>query len=253
MRPIVLLFAMAALAIAQRFDIASIKADDSNERRNVKWDPDTLTIVNLPLANIMFQAYELAPWQYDFNKFLPLFTQRYDIVAKASGRASRHELQLMLQNLLAERFHMVVHHEERIESVFALVVEKGGHKLQPPAAPDRDGDFDKRLGPNETVQSIVFRNTSMKLLAIILMEAADTSKFRPEEPAQIVDKTELQGGFDFKLEWTLEEPQAGDTAPPDRLPALNAALHRVGLTLKTDKAPIDHLVVDKIDKSPTEN
>jgi uncharacterized protein (TIGR03435 family) len=162
-------------------------------------------------------------------------------------------MQLMLQALLTDRFHMAVHHEQRAERVYALVVEKGGHKLKPPAAPDREGDFDKQLSAGEQRQTIQFHNASMQMLSQVLTETADLSKFRPAEPDTIVDRTGLRGGFDFELEWLPEQLQPGDNIPPDRLPALIGALHKVGLTLKSDKAAIDHLVVDHIDKVPTEN
>jgi uncharacterized protein (TIGR03435 family) len=116
--------------------------------------------------------------------------------------------------------------------VLALIVEKTGPKLDPPAVPDWEGEFDKHLGSPESVQSIVFRNASMGLLCLTVMEVADISKLRPGQPVQIVDKTGVKGGFDFTL-----------------IPALQ----RVGLALKTDKAPLDHLVVDTIDRIPTDN
>jgi uncharacterized protein (TIGR03435 family) len=245
--------AAPAPAAQPRFEVASIRADDSSASRSIRWAADGVTLVNLPLANIMFQAYDLAPWQFDFNRFQQIFVNRYDIVARAPQPVSRHELQLMLQNLVAERFHMRVHHEQRVEPVLSLIVEKTGIRLDPPAAPDRAGEFDKRLGPNEPVQSIAFRNASMELLCLAVMEVADISKLRPGQPVQVVDKTGLKGGFDFTLKWTREEPVPGDATPPDQFPSMIPALHRVGLALKTDKAPIDHLIVDAIDRIPTEN
>lgn len=236
-----------------KFEVASIRADESNAPRSIRWAADGVTLVNLPLANIMFQAYDLAPWQFDFSRFRQVFLNRYDIVAKAPRPVSRHELQRMLQNLVAERFQMRIHHEQRVEPVLALIVEKTGSKLDPPAAPEREGDFDKRLGPNEPVQSIAFRNASMELLCLTVTEVADISKLRPGHPVQVVDKTGLKGGFDFTLKWTLEEPAPGDATPPDRLPSMIPALHRLGLALKTDKAPLDHLVVDTIDRTPIDN
>jgi uncharacterized protein (TIGR03435 family) len=236
-----------------KFEVASIRADESNAPRSIRWAADGVTLVNLPLANIMFQSYDLASWQFDFSRFQPIFLRRYDIFAKAPYPVSRHELQLMLQNLVAERFHMRVHHEQRVEPVLALIVEKTGPKLDAPTAPDREGEFDKRLGPNEPMQSITFRNASMELLCLTVMEVADMSKLRPGQPVQVVDKTGLKGGFDYTLKWTLEEPVPGDATLPDRLPSMIPALHRVGLALKTDKAPLDHLVVDAIDRVPTDN
>jgi uncharacterized protein (TIGR03435 family) len=79
----------------------------------------------------------------------------------------------MLQNLVAERFHMRVHHEQRVESVPALIAEKRGPRLDPPVAPGQEGEFDKLPGADEPVQSIAFRNVSMELLCLTMMEVAD--------------------------------------------------------------------------------
>src|SRR5260370_41878152 len=106
------------------FEVATIKLNESTQRRNVQLDPDTLTIVNLPLVNILFQAYEMPFQQFALGSFDMQMRQRYDIVAKTGHRVSHREMRLMLQNLLADRFHLATHHEERMEQGYALMVDK---------------------------------------------------------------------------------------------------------------------------------
>ena len=60
--------------------------------------------------------------------------QRFDIVAKAAGPVPNDQMRLMIQTLLAERFHLEVHVEAKVVDVYALVVDQGGSKLQPAAA-----------------------------------------------------------------------------------------------------------------------
>jgi uncharacterized protein (TIGR03435 family) len=251
-----LLLAAAITALAQprqAFEVATIKVNTSNSRRNVDFGADTLTIFNLPLANILFQAYEVPFDQMSFGAFELLFHERYDIVAKAAQRVRRDQMKLMLQTLLADRFHLAVHHEQKLVQGYALVVDKDGPKLQTPAEPDSEPDFDKRLGPDVPLQTIKFRNAGMGLLALIVREQADTSKIDRLPPPIIVDMTGIKGGFDFTLEWRREDPATADGAPSARVPLLTGALRKVGLTLKSQKVPIDILVVDHIDKAPTEN
>jgi len=252
----IFMMAAAGLVWAQprpAFEIASIKPNNTDSRRSVQFSPETLTMLNLPLANILFQAYELAPEQYSLGEFEPLFRQRYDIVAKSAGPVPQAQMRLMLQSLLADRFQLVSHRESRMEQAYALVVDKGGHKLNPPAAPNAEADFDKRVGNDSTRQSITFRNAGMPLVASIVRETADMSKVRAGAPPIIVDMTGLRGGFDFTFEWTREETPSGENEPPDRLPAIAGALHKVGLALRSQKVSIDTLVVDHIAKTPTEN
>ena len=236
------------------FEVASIKANNSPGQNSTQFGPDTLTIIHLPLANILIQAYGLPPEQMSFGPFDLLFEQRYDIVAKATGRVRRAQMRLMLQNLLADRFHLVVHHEQKFVQGYALLVYKSGPKLLTPAAPEEEADFEKHLDANVPRQTIQFKNATMALLAQILMEAGDMSKLRQGGSSPtIVDMTGLKGGFDFTLEWTREEAAVGDTDPPERLPAMIAGLHKLGLTMKSQKVPIDILVVDHVDKEPTGN
>jgi uncharacterized protein (TIGR03435 family) len=161
-------------------------------------------------------------------------------------------MQLMLQTLLAERFHLSLHHEEKLEQGYALIVDKDGSKLQAAAAPADEQDFEKRLGSDVQRQTIKFKNAGMPLVASLLMEQADTSRTHPGPPPRIVDMTGLKGGYDFTLEWDRPEPDA-DGVLPERLPALIGALRKVGLSLKSQKVPVDHVVIDHVDKAPTGN
>jgi uncharacterized protein (TIGR03435 family) len=210
-------------------------------------------MVHLPLANILIQAYGLPTEQMSFGAFGPLFEQRYDIVAKAGGRVRRNQMMLMLQTLLGERFHLAVHHEQKLVPGYALLLDKDGPKLQAAAAPDEEAAFDKRIDAKALRQTIQFKNATMELLAQILMETADMSKLRPGPSPMIVNMTGIQGGFDFTLAWTWEEAAAGETDPPEKVLPMIAGLHKLGLTVKSQTVPIDILVVDHVDKAPAGN
>ena len=69
-------------------------------------------------------------------------TERYDVQAKAAAAASPHEIRLMLQALLAERFQLRLHRETRTMTGYALTVDRNGSKLSQPEtglAPDAQG------------------------------------------------------------------------------------------------------------------
>jgi uncharacterized protein (TIGR03435 family) len=145
---------------------------------------------------------------------------------------------LMVQRLLADRFQLKVHHEMKEFAVYELVAAKGGPKLKEGADRPTNG-IERRAGHFDAY------GTSMGQLAAQLTSVLD----RP-----VVDKTGIEGFFDFKLDYAEAELQ------PDPNPAPNAAAadifaaiqEQLGLKLETTKAPIDVLVVDKIEK-PTEN
>jgi uncharacterized protein (TIGR03435 family) len=168
-------------------------------------------------------------------------------------------MRLMLQTLLADRFHLSVHYEQRLRQVYALVVVTGGHRLHA-AASDEESDFrvesPKNLGSDVYLRSITFKNVTMQMTAKLLMEKAlENARGKKASPIIVVDKTGLTGGFDFQLEWTFEDSPAGDADPLSSAPpsSLIAALRKLGLDLKGEKLPVDFLVVDHVDKTPTDN
>src|ERR1039458_3016198 len=73
-------------------------------------------------------AYAVKGYQINGPKWLD--SERFDIVAKIPKGATKEQFQLMLQNLLAERFKLTLHHETKELPMYALVVGKGGHKLK---------------------------------------------------------------------------------------------------------------------------
>ena len=53
-----------------------------------------------------------------------------------AGPVPVRELRLMLQQLLADRFKLILHHETKETPVYELTVAKGGPKLPKPRPPD---------------------------------------------------------------------------------------------------------------------
>ncbi len=106
--------------------------------------------------------------------------------------AGDHELMLMLQTLLADRFKLVLHREQRTISGYRLVLGKGGLKAQA-SAPDRDSVGHSQRGRIEA------EGCTMAQLALKLAEVRQ----RP-----VLDATGVAGKFDLKLEWTSDDMQA---------------------------------------------
>jgi uncharacterized protein (TIGR03435 family) len=152
----------------------------------------------------------------------------YDIVAKPQGEASIERVKAMTRSLLAERLNLKLHRESAEQPVFALVVAKGGPKLQRSAAeggPEVRGNGRGRL----TMRKVTMEMTAAQLAARVLG--------RP-----VVDKTGIVGEFDINLEWTPDER-------PDGGPSLFAALQeQLGLKLEAQKGSVEILVIDHIEK-----
>jgi uncharacterized protein (TIGR03435 family) len=206
-----------------------------------------------------------------------MLRERFDILAKMPEGANKDQVPQMLQALLAERFHMVAHRESREESVFALVVGKGGAKLQdsPPDAGASGVPFPH--GANGRVPVEVQRTpngiwTTSKWNGQTVIEAEKISL--PELALQlmryldrpVIDMTELKGTYQVALNVPypngLQRPiaaraeTAAETAQDASDPggaSILKSVEALGLRLEKRKAPTERIVVERIDKIPTEN
>jgi uncharacterized protein (TIGR03435 family) len=165
-------------------------------------------------------------------------TAHWDIngVSNMDGRMDLTQLQGMIRKVLAERFGLQLHREQREMPVFALTVAKGGPKMtQSTADPKGRVGQHPREGPGWHME--LMTNASMPELALTL-------EFRSDRP--VVDKTELKGRYDFQLKWLTDDNHAGD---PDAPPGLFTAIQeQLGLKLEPVKAPADVLVIDKVER-----
>ena len=169
--------------------------------------------------------------------------QFYDVDATlADGRQlTREQMQPILQDLLARRFHLSVHREQRAVSGFELVIAKSGAKLEPAKDSARPKGmpsyFHAQLLPNE----MDGWGISIETFAHVLAGPAG-------QP--VIDKTGLTGLYDIHLSYAPPNSPNADSALPDIFTAIQEQL---GLKLEPAKVPVDYLVIDHVDRIPTEN
>jgi uncharacterized protein (TIGR03435 family) len=235
----------------REFAVASVKASqrgnaggEGSEREKISISPGGLIMRNVSLRSCIRWAYGVRDYQISGPGWLA--SERYEIAAKSSAPASSDELRQMAQKLLADRFKLTLHRESRELPVYAMVAGKKGAKLRPAAG-------------GETTMlplggALVFRNCSMA-------ELADRLGARPFSLDRLVlDKTGLDGAFDFTLKFsdnagdlkhTLEGMEQGGG---DQGPSMFTILEgQLGLAFKTQRAPVASLVIDHAEKIPTEN
>ncbi len=194
----------------------------------------------------------------------------------------------MWQGLLSERFRLSVHRSSREMPVYQLVVAKGGLKIkqfveehlpatssgssQPPADGAPRGQIDKEefpvLPPGRVPATIIINGrVSWRMPGATMAQFAAGLVRQVAQP--VVDATGLAGKYDFFLSWVIEGAAGRGTNPtgsqeprttqPNSLEfsgglSIFGALQRqLGLKLEEKKAPVDVLVVDHVDRIPTEN
>jgi len=186
----------------------------------------------------------------------------------------------MWQRLLKERFHLAVHHEVKDFPAYELVVAKGGPKLQPSAGgpgepvqefprPTKGADGFPVLAPGSRhavfqptengvrIARETFRDCSMlDLVHELAWPLAEQSSWQHVlSVGRIVDKTGLQGKYDFRLEYAgTHSPGGAFSSQLTDIPDLFDAVQRqLGLKIETSKAPTDIIVLDHVDKMPAAN
>ena len=161
-------------------------------------------------------------------------SQHYDVDAKVEGdqQLTYKEMQPLLQHLLAERLHLIVHQSTKMTSGYALLVDKGGAKLQ---TSTEGVQQHAQVLPNGFQ---VWHMDAKGIASVVSIPAG----------GPVADKTGLTGTYDAKLSFA----EAND--PNSNLPSFFTALQeQLGLKLESDKVPVDTLVIDHVDKVPTEN
>jgi len=231
------------------FEVATIKpAKPTPDGKNFDFEGRHLTAVDIDVNDLISLAYGLhtrqivgAPEWFSSDLF------DIDGIPDVPGEPNEKQMGILFQKLLAERFALKFHHEQRELSVFALTVDKGGPKMTLSAArkDDADDDFNFTRPGNLTV-----RNMTMSDFAQWI-QASTTD--RP-----MIDRTGLGGRYDFKLKWTPDESQfaqfrsSGEAVRkrnnPNGPPPLDVAIRQqIGLRIDAVKAMVDVIVIDHVE------
>jgi len=185
-------------------------------------------------------------------------TDRFHIQARAQGNPSKDQMRLMVQSMLADRFKLAVHFENREVPLLALTLVKHG-KIGPKLRPHSAGppcnvgdvfppacDVYQLEEPPSGSRLAGSRNTTMELIAGALPSLAHLA--RP-----VADKTGLIGKFDFTIEWTPEPSEPPQPNSDPQGPTFLQALHdQLGLKLQSTKGPLRTIVIDHVER-PSEN
>lgn len=174
-----------------------------------------------------------------------LGSDHFDIVAKAPEGTPEATQKLMLQTLLAERFHLSVRRDRRLVEVFVLSAGKQV-KLKPSAesGPPTCKRVQLPIDPAAPQFHDACTNMSMAELANRLPIMATQYVDRV-----VVDRTALSGLYDFQLDWF---PIATMAVGPNSDSSLFEALGKLGLKLDRQKQSLPTIVIDHIER-PSEN
>ena len=244
------------------FEVASIKRNVTvSDQASVRAQPGgRLTVTNNSLRNIVRNAYNVQNFQIAGGPDW-INSDRWDIVAKAEEDAATPQMIIMLRNLLADRFKLVVHTEMRETPVYALVLARSDGRLGPQLRPSTvdcaallaSFKARKEVPPN-TINgrpSCGTRITAGTMMTTATTLADFVRNLAPMAGRPIVDRTGLTGAFDIDLTWAPEQQGAPGTTPApdgDRPSLVTAVQEQLGLKLESQRLPFETLVIDSVER-----
>ena len=201
--------------------------------------PDALYVTCMPLHWIIRLAYNIESddrmlGEPDWDRHA-----NYNITAKVAPsdvarfrNLNRIQWGVMLQAVLADRFRLKVHYKTKVRPVYMLVVAKGGPKLD-------SGEDEPPMMAMRKRGQMKCQNCQIDAMPMFLSQLVGST---------VLDNTGLTGHYDFTLHWVPEMPS--ETAPAgDSGPSIFTALReQLGLKLEYRKAPVDVLVIDRLEK-----
>ena len=235
--------ARGATAKLPAFEVASIRIHQGPLQVIMGFDSSgsLLNLEGYGVRGLIMEAYNLKNYQLESAGLDWQQNIFYDVAARAEeGTApTRDEFRKMLQALLVERFNFKFHRAQKEMPVYAMVVEKGGPKFK--ESPN-DEVFAGYHGVHGRNQNLSATHMTMESLA---NEIGNT--FFVDRP--VIDRTGLNGTYDFKIEATPEFRYNKDPQPED-VSVFSAIREQLGLKLDPQKANIEVLVVDHVEKPP---
>ena len=164
-------------------------------------------------------------------------SDRFDITAKTESPAGIDEMKTRLKALLADRFHLTFHHEQREMKALVLTVIGSGTKLKPAVAPDAP-PFRENSANGTIAKSMPIREWANFIAGPLQLP--------------VVDQTGLTGKYDFAIDFTPYLPDPGKSMSdtrPDGTALIKIVMHdQLGLNIDGRRAKVDVMVIDSVVK-----
>jgi uncharacterized protein (TIGR03435 family) len=220
---------------ADRFEVVSIRrSGTTGGRPSMEFPPGGVRASNVTLKLLIQIAYDVRQEQVSGGAGWT-DSEEYTVIAKGA-EAPMEVTRKRLQALLKDRFQLALKVESHSAAGFALTVAKGGHKMM--RATEAETRQMRQVGRWEVRAERVEMSLLARFLGVHLR-------------ATVVDKTGLDGAYDFHLNWTpAEKAPTGFDAPEESL--IPAVEEQLGLKLERQKVATERYTIERAEKA-TEN
>jgi uncharacterized protein (TIGR03435 family) len=251
--PLAFLFALScSIASGQAsittpgFDVASVKPSQHlvgpDYNNQFSHSPNGIAARNVTLKRLVAEAYQVQMNQVSGPGWLD--KDEYDIDAKSAVPGTQEEQAVMLRSLVADRFKLTKHNETREMRVYELVTGKSGPRIHA----TKDGET------SAAGAGFHFHGDMRRFADLLAVQLSIPSPDNPAVPVRaatsptpVLDKTGLQGIFDFSVDI---RPELGT----DMFAIWERALEdQLGLKIESRKGNVVVLIVDQATRLPTEN
>jgi uncharacterized protein (TIGR03435 family) len=276
--------APAATAKRPAFAVVSIRKNDAggDESYSRLQPGGRIVIVNQTVRTLILFSYALQPQRLAGGPEW-LDRDRFDIIAQAESEippvppGTIGPGHLMIQQLLADRFNLAVHAEKRELPIYALTLARSGGQLGPRISPAQTDCATvmaamlkgaagggappavPRLADGRPACGLTIRAADGRIVAGGTLLANLAGVLSTRVGRIVEDRTGLTGAFDFDLEFAPDPTAATAAGSPTVAPAagdrpslFTALEEQLGLRLQPQRAPVDMLVIDRIEP-PSEN
>jgi uncharacterized protein (TIGR03435 family) len=235
--------AQTPVAEAPVFDVASVRVNTAGlsgclECAVMRFSHGGFTVENGSLLTLISQAYGVRDSEISGPGWLG--SNRYDIAAKTADSAPDDQIKLMLRSLLADRFNLKLHREEKELPTYLLSVASHGPKL-----PHGTGSS---AGYRLDDGALTFHNLALKDFAERLPRFFKELGNRP-----VLDHTGLDGTYDFLLKLADSNADAVTAMAKGDPSIFTIVREQLGLELRVEKLPTSIVVVDRVEKVPSAN
>jgi uncharacterized protein (TIGR03435 family) len=210
------------------------------------------------MVDLIHIAYDVDPEKISGGPSW-LEMDRFDIFAKTADASNAESRRRMLQALLADRFALVTHNDSRPMPAWTLTAGKHGGLKESDGSDESGCKFDFKNAPTGppapgtpiTLPTIMYscKNTSMATLAANMLNIPAAGGYFNNR--LVVDRTGLEGKYDFSFGFTPKVPAAIKTVG-DSVPIFDA-IEKLGLKLEMANVPMPVIVVDSASRTPTPN
>ncbi len=237
---------LTAARAQPKFEVASVKPSNSDEKMDYGVRGNRLYGSNMPLVGWIEIAYHKRDYQITGPSWISV--EKFDVEARADSQSSG-DLTPMLQSLLADRFKLTLHRKTQQLPVYDLVVDRRGLKMKPSAdqspwaADFPNGSPDGRPTTGASPRVIApsrFQGEAIPMPLFITL-LSDTLG-RP-----VINNTGQTGRFDIDLHYAPgsgQSPTDADSAAS----VFTAVQEQLGLHLEPAKGPVEVLVIDHIER-----